>query len=89
MQLVSYFVEVAGPGKIPSGKTEIPFEAVLKPLTNRTLYETYHGVYITVQYTLRCDLKRNFLNKDLFKEIEFFVENKVRLLSSNNVVFLV
>lgn len=33
----------------PNGKTEIPFEIPLKPKGNRTLYETYHGVFVNVQ----------------------------------------
>lgn len=42
-------VELAKPGKMPAGKTEIPFEIPLKAKPNRTLYETYHGVYVSVQ----------------------------------------
>lgn len=41
--------ELAGPGKIPMGKTEFPFQFVLEPKPNRTLYETYHGVYVAIQ----------------------------------------
>lgn len=59
---------------MPVGKTEIPFEAPLKPKPNRTLYETYHGVFINIQYFLKCDLKRSFLSKDVNKVAEFMVE---------------
>lgn len=77
IQLVSCTLEIAGPGKMPAGKTEVPFEAPLQPKPNRTLYETYHGVFINIQYTLRCDLKRSFLAKDLQKVAEFIVESKI------------
>ena len=49
IQLLNYVVTVAKPGKIPSGKTEIPFELPLKPKVNKSLYETYHGVFVNVQ----------------------------------------
>ncbi|KAF8792438.1 Vacuolar protein sorting-associated protein like [Argiope bruennichi] len=47
--LTSSIIEIAKPGKLPPGRTEIPFEIPLKPRTNRTLYETYHGVFISIQ----------------------------------------
>lgn len=78
IQLVSCVLEIASPGKMPVGKTEIPFEAPLKPKANRTLYETYHGIFIAIQYFLKCDLKRSFLSKDVNKVAEFMVE-KVRM----------
>ncbi|XP_046400677.1 vacuolar protein sorting-associated protein 26C isoform X2 [Ischnura elegans] len=76
IQLVHCSIEVAAPGKIPSGKTEIPFEFPLKPRGQRTLYETYHGVFVNIQYLLRCEMKRSFLAKDLCKVAEFIVEYK-------------
>jgi hypothetical protein len=45
-------VEIAKSGKLPVGKTEIPFELPLRPKGNKTLYETYHGVFITIQVLL-------------------------------------
>ncbi len=51
IQLLNYTLEVAKPGKFPSGKTEIPFEIPLKPKGNKTLYETYHGVFVNIQVT--------------------------------------
>jgi hypothetical protein len=77
IQLVSCTLDVASPGKIPAGKTEIPFEFPLTPRPNRTLYETYHGVFVNIQYLLRCEMKRSFLAKDHLKVAEFIVEYKV------------
>lgn len=37
------------PGKLPSGKTEIPFEFPLHVKGNKVLYETYHGVFVNIQ----------------------------------------
>jgi len=72
--LISTNVEIAKPGKLPSGKTEIPFELMLKPSTNKNLFETYHGVFINVQYSIKCDMKRSLLNKDLQSSCEFIIE---------------
>ncbi|GLG95709.1 Putative down syndrome critical region protein 3 [Gryllus bimaculatus] len=76
IQLVGMTSEVAPAGKIPSGKTEIPFEFPLTPRANKILYETYHGVFVNIQYLLRCEMKRSFLAKDLVKVAEFIVEYK-------------
>ncbi|XP_076264082.1 vacuolar protein sorting-associated protein 26C isoform X2 [Rhynchophorus ferrugineus] len=76
IQLVNVVCDVCGQGKLPSGVTEIPFEIPLKPKPNRALYETYHGVYVNISYSLRCDMKRPFLNKDLQKCQQFLVHYK-------------
>lgn len=36
-------------GKLPSGKTEIPFEFPLQVKGGKILYETYHGVFVNIQ----------------------------------------
>lgn len=74
IQLVHQQLELAKGGKIPSGVTEIPFELPLRAKPGKTMYETYHGVFVNVQYTLMVELKRAFLSKDLQKETEFVVE---------------
>ncbi|TNN43811.1 Down syndrome critical region protein 3 [Liparis tanakae] len=75
--LISSVVEVAKAGKIPAGKTEIPFEFPLSGKGNKVLYETYHGVFVNIQYTLRCDMKRPLLAKDLSRSCEFIVHSQV------------
>ena len=76
IQLVQYNLDLAKPGKFPRGNTEIPFEMPLRAKggTSRKLYETYHGVFINIMYTLKADMKRSLLNKDLQKVSEFIVE---------------
>lgn len=80
IQLLQIELELAAAGKMPSGTTQIPFEAPLKAKPNRTLFETYHGVFVNVQYNLKCELKRsqyfNILSKDLQKINEFIIETK-------------
>eukprot|EP01103_Thecamoeba_quadrilineata_P015489 TRINITY_DN4919_c0_g1_i2.p1 TRINITY_DN4919_c0_g1~~TRINITY_DN4919_c0_g1_i2.p1 ORF type:complete len:300 (+),score=36.90 TRINITY_DN4919_c0_g1_i2:2-901(+) len=74
IQLIHYSIEVAKAGKIPDGVTEIPFEFKLEPAQGQTLYETYHGVYVNIQYSLTCDLFRPLLSKNIQKKLEFIVE---------------
>ncbi|XP_014789907.1 vacuolar protein sorting-associated protein 26C [Octopus bimaculoides] len=74
--LLQYLIDVAKPGKIPPGKTKLPFEVPLKPKMHRTLYETYHGVYVSIQYIIKAELKRSLLNKDIQKICEFIIEYK-------------
>ncbi|XP_017775160.1 PREDICTED: Down syndrome critical region protein 3 homolog [Nicrophorus vespilloides] len=76
IQLVYVSCEVVSSGKLPSGTTEIPFELPLMPKQNRELYETYHGVFINISYSLKCDMKRSFLSKDLQKVQQFMVQYK-------------
>uniref|UniRef100_A0A8C4S4V6 Vacuolar protein sorting-associated protein 26C n=1 Tax=Erpetoichthys calabaricus TaxID=27687 RepID=A0A8C4S4V6_ERPCA len=75
IQLINSNIEVVKAGKVPSGKTEIPFEFPLHVKGNKVLYETYHGVFVNIQYTLRCDMKRSLLAKDLNKTCEFIVHS--------------
>jgi len=76
IQLLYYTCEVAKPGKIPDGVTELPFEFKLTPLPNQTLYETYHGVFVNIQYSLQADMTRPLLAKNLQKRLEFIVEGR-------------
>lgn len=74
IQLIHVALEVQKAGKFSGGVTDIPFEFPLITKANRTLYDTYHGVFISIQYTLKAELKRGMLNKSLVKQLEFIVE---------------
>jgi len=77
IQLVHLTAEIAKTGKFPSGTTEIPFEFKLEPLVGQDqLYETYHGVFVNIQYNLRCECARGMLAKNMQKTLEFIVEVK-------------
>eukprot|EP01129_Flabellula_baltica_P009817 TRINITY_DN4081_c0_g1_i1.p1 TRINITY_DN4081_c0_g1~~TRINITY_DN4081_c0_g1_i1.p1 ORF type:complete len:293 (-),score=60.18 TRINITY_DN4081_c0_g1_i1:19-897(-) len=60
-------------GKV-KGSVEYPFEFILQPLSGQELFETYHGVYVNVEYTLQADLKAGFFGKNLSTDLEFLVE---------------
>lgn len=75
--LLNSTLELSAPGKLAAGLSEFHFELPLvcnkEP---RMLYETYHGVFININYQLRCDVKRNFLAKDLQKAQQFCIQYK-------------
>ena len=75
INLVNYTLDIAKAGKLPSGNTEIPFEMPLRAKPGKKLYETYHGVFVNITYSLKADMKRPLLNKDLQRVVEFIVEN--------------
>lgn len=71
IQLMNYSLEISKAGKFPSNRAEIPFEIPLRTkASTKYLYETYHGVFINIQYFIRVEMKRSFLAKDISKQIE-------------------
>jgi len=74
VQIMACDIEVSAGGKVPNGKTEFPFEFTLKPLKDQALFDTYHGVYVNVQYMITADMARGVLSKNLKKQKEFVVE---------------
>ena len=55
--LVSLSKQVQPPGKLADGKIAIPFEFTIQPAAaQKALFDTYHGVYICVQYTLTIEV---------------------------------
>ncbi|CAG9770175.1 unnamed protein product [Ceutorhynchus assimilis] len=76
IQIINLTCEVIGPSRLPSGTTEIPFQIPLRPKANTVFYETYHGVYVNISYSIRCDMKRSFLSKDLQRCQQFLIHYK-------------
>lgn len=74
IQLLTGSLQVAKPGKFLAGRNELAFEFPLKAKGSRKLFETYHGVFVNIQYTLRADMKRSLLAKDMTKTVEFIIE---------------
>jgi len=89
IQLVQYNVELGKSGKMPKGETEIPFEIPLKPKPGQTCYETYHGVFVNIQYIIKCEMKRGAFTKDVQKAIEFIVEASKKTDSGHEVPFTI
>lgn len=77
MPLIYKTIDLLPPGKLSQGTTEIPFRFPLKSQReNRPLYETYHGVFVNINYVLKCELKRSFLAKSVTKVQEFIILTK-------------
>jgi len=74
VQIMQLEYEVVPPGSVPNGVTAIPFEFTLRPLPDKQLYDTYHGVYVNVQYMITVDMARGMMAKNLKKSKEFIVE---------------
>uniref|UniRef100_A0A2K5DV33 VPS26 endosomal protein sorting factor C n=1 Tax=Aotus nancymaae TaxID=37293 RepID=A0A2K5DV33_AOTNA len=70
IQIINSTIEMVKPGKSLSGKTEIPFEFPLHMKGNKVLYQTYHGTFVNIQYTLQ-----SLLAKDLTKTCEFIIHS--------------
>jgi vacuolar protein sorting-associated protein 26C len=86
VQLCDYVVTVAKSGRLPKGTTALPFEFELRSSNkDAELYETYHGVFVNVQYMLTCDMTRGVFAKDLQKKLEFIVESVVGFLGMLDV----
>ena len=68
----------------PDGVTELPFEFRLEPLSGQQLQETYHGIYVNVQYLITVDLTGSLLGRNLQEVLLFFVEcpNTAKLVPS-------
>lgn len=74
LQIFSFQQEVAVAGKFADGSTEIPFEFVLDSKDGQALIESYHGVYVSVIYSIQISCDRGMMKKSLYREIEFIVE---------------
>lgn len=75
--LLNQTVELLPSGtKIASGFNEFDFEFLLKSKSGDQLFETYHGVFVSITYFIKCQLKRKFLAKDLQSKLQFFIQNK-------------
>lgn len=75
--LIKHEAEIAPPGKFNDGVIEIPFQFKLTAADKKTLYESYHGAFISIVYTITAECDRGVLKKSLKKESEFLVETPV------------
>jgi hypothetical protein len=75
--LLSQTAELLPAGsKIAAGLNEYEFEFLLKSKGGDKLFETYHGVFVSITYFIKCELKRKFLAKDCQTKAQFFIQNK-------------
>lgn len=67
-------IQVVPPGKVPDGVTEFPFEFSLTPLPGQQLYESYHGVCISIVYNALIVCERGMMKRTLQRDVEFIME---------------
>jgi hypothetical protein len=73
IEVLSNTIELFGPGRIPGG-VPFPFEFPIEALPGRHLTETYHGVYVTVKYTVVAELSRGRMQQPISAGVELIVE---------------
>lgn len=69
--LVTIQQQLLEAGRVPDGVTEVPFEF---QLPRDGLHESYHGVYINVEYKINVSAERGVMKKALHNTLEFIVE---------------
>ena len=52
IQIINSSIDVLKPGKIPSGKTEVPFHLPLLVKGSKVPYEIYHSVFVNIPLTV-------------------------------------
>lgn len=68
-----------GADAFDAGEFEIPFEFIIEPIAGERLVESYHGVYVNVQYTVSVELKRSgMFARPLTADVELLVHTPVR-----------
>ena len=74
VQLLVHSRELQPAGKLPADATEFAFEFELQPVAGEKLHESYHGVFVNLQYVITVEVRRGMLAKNLKRSIEFIVE---------------
>lgn len=78
IQLLCKSVDISSPGKVYPGNREVPFHIALdgsKGGSFGSLYETYHGAHVNIQYILTAEVLRGYIQKSLSTTLEFIVES--------------
>lgn len=89
--LLNSSIQLAAAGKLPQGFSELAFEF---PLTcakePKILYETYHGIFIKINYMIKCEIKRSFLAKTVQNSQQFVIQYKPKTkIPANEVNFTI
>ena len=74
VQLLVYQQDLQPSGKLPDGRHEFEFEFSLQPQPGEKLHESYHGVFVNLQYVITVEVRRGMLAKNVKRSIEFIVE---------------
>lgn len=72
--ILEHSIQVASSGKVPEGSLELPFQFPIQPVPGMKLYDSYHGVFISIIYVINVVCDRGLMKKNYTKEVEFIVE---------------
>lgn len=88
IQLLANTVQLAAAGKLPQGFSELALEFPLVACVKeqKTLFETYHGIFININYTIKCELRRNFLSKSMQRSQQFVIQYRPKVQLTENVL---
>lgn len=75
IELFKATTTLAKPGKFPEGVTTLRFEFDLQPKAGGVLYESYHGVYLSIQYGVVVEMPRGTLHSRIREHAPFLVVN--------------
>eukprot|EP01065_Artemidia_motanka_P029419 TRINITY_DN35534_c0_g1_i1.p1 TRINITY_DN35534_c0_g1~~TRINITY_DN35534_c0_g1_i1.p1 ORF type:complete len:313 (+),score=91.47 TRINITY_DN35534_c0_g1_i1:89-1027(+) len=74
LEILALETQLLPEGKFPDGKTEVPFEFELADKPGSVgLFETYHGVFVNVQYHITVDMQRGMFAKNVTVDTTFSV----------------
>lgn len=77
LPLLSTTLTLATGGHFTAGLNEFAFDVPLAAQREpHVLYETYHGVFVAINYAVRCEVRRSFLHKSLQRTQTFVVQNR-------------
>ena len=74
VQVLVHSQELQPAAKLPDGGVDFDFEIPLTPAAGEKLLESYHGVFVNIQYVLTVEVRRGMLSKNLKRSIEFIIE---------------
>ena len=60
--MVDSTIQIVKSGKLPNSPIQIPFKIPLN-VTNSSLFETYHGVDVSIEYSIRDGVNLIFFKK--------------------------
>lgn len=91
LQLINNTIQLAAPGKLTAGFSELAFEfSLICQKEPKILFETYHGIFININYTIKCDIKKSFLAKSIQKSQQFVIQYKPKpKVPANEVNFTI
>jgi hypothetical protein len=72
--LMKHEITLASAGRLPAGDSEFPFEFPCEAIGSQRMFETYHGVFVNIQYMMKVEVKRGAFSKNLNRAMEFIVE---------------